>query len=84
MFFRTNTGRLMICEGSVGKGPLIRELNLRDHNKALIGFRGMFSSHILDLYMYIALRLDIISEQNDVNPRSARMRISARVSRREV
>ena len=81
LFFRTNTGRLMNCEGQVGKGSLTRELNLRDHNKALIGFRGLLSSHILDLYMYIALRLDIISEQSDAHPRSARIRISSRTHR---
>jgi hypothetical protein len=60
--FKTNTGRLLVCEGSVGKGPLTRELNLREHNKAIIGFRGLYSTHILDFYMYISLRLDIISE----------------------
>ena len=53
---------MSVCEGEVGKGPFSRELNLRDHNKAIIGFRGIYTSHILDLYMYISLRLDIISE----------------------
>jgi hypothetical protein len=52
----------LVCEGSVGKGSLTRDLNLREHCKAAIGFRGLITSHILDLYMYISLRLDIISE----------------------
>ena len=39
-----------------------RELNLREYNKAIIGFRGLYSTHILDLYIYVSLRLDIISE----------------------
>ena len=65
MHMRTNTGRIALCEGTVGKGQHSRELNLREHNKAIVGFRGLYSNHILDLYMYISLRLDIISESNN-------------------
>ncbi|CDW89077.1 UNKNOWN [Stylonychia lemnae] len=63
--FKTNTGRAIACEGSAGKGSHQRELNLREHNKAIIGFRGLYSTHMLDFYIYISLRLDIISEQNN-------------------
>jgi hypothetical protein len=62
--FKTNTGRLADCEGLVGRGAFHRELNLREHSKGVIGFRGIVSTHILDLYMYVSLRLDIISEVN--------------------
>jgi len=60
--FKTNTGRIVVCEGSARKGPMQRELNLREHNKAVIGWRGMVGSHLIDLYMYVGLRLDIITE----------------------
>ena len=60
--FKTNTGRSIACEGHGGKGNQTRELNLREHNKAIIGFRGLYSTHMLDFYIYISLRLDIISE----------------------
>ena len=73
LMFKSNTGRILLCEGQAGPGPLSRELNLREHNKAIIGFRGIYSSHVLDLYMYIALRLDIITETVEV-PNSARRR----------
>ncbi len=73
LLFKTNTGRVLVSEGQAGPGPKSRELNLREHNKAIIGFRGLYSSHILDLYMYIALRLDIITETVEVR-NSARRR----------
>ena len=57
-----------MCQGTAGKGQHSRELNLREHSKAVIGFRGMKNIHILDLYMYVSLRLDIISESNNEAP----------------
>jgi hypothetical protein len=63
LIFKTNTGKTISCEGSAGVGTQQRKLNLREHNKAVIGFRGVYSSsHMLDLFMYVSLRLDIITE----------------------
>ena len=76
--FKTNTGRGLICNGDAGKGTFSRELNLREHNKGVIGFRGLYSSHFLDLYIYISLRLDIISETANADSGSPRRRSSVR------
>lgn len=62
LVFKTNTGKAIVCDGAVGAGAQERKINLREHNKALIGFRGVYSTHMLDLFMYVSLRLDIITE----------------------
>ena len=67
-------------EGSAGLGEYKREIKLRPHNKAVIGFRGRFQkkdvvsksadkystsySAILDLYVYVGVRLDIITNSS--------------------
>ncbi len=62
--------RSLHVEGSAGLGSLKRELKLRSHNKAVIGFRGLFSpmseanSAIMDLWVYIGIRLDIITNSD--------------------
>ena len=39
---KTNTGQQIQVEGSAGQGQYRREIRLRSHNKAVIGFRGTF------------------------------------------
>ncbi len=73
---RTNTGKVLLADGTSGPGEYRREIRLRSHNKAIIGFRGTFSPYltddggkqqvpaILDLYVYLAVRLDIITNSD--------------------
>lgn len=78
--FRTNTGRELWSRGTAGKGLYKREINLRPHNKAIIGIRGLFAARditeakgelrgesiLLDLYLYVAVRLDLITNSDPI------------------
>ena len=63
--FKTNTDRTLHTVGNVGEGEESRELDIKEQDKALIGFRGWFKEHIMDLYAYIAVRLDILNDAAD-------------------
>jgi hypothetical protein len=60
--FKTNTERQFIIEGDAGPGNKKRTINLKDHCKAIIGFRGVFDENLEDLYIYVAPRLDVLNE----------------------
>jgi Jacalin-like lectin domain len=42
--FKTNTGKQIMVEGTAGLGNFKRTVRLRPHNKAVIGFRGVFQT----------------------------------------
>ncbi|CAI2380734.1 unnamed protein product [Moneuplotes crassus] len=63
--FKTNTERTLQSIGNVGEGEEVRELDLKEQDKALIGFRGCFKEHIYDIFAYIAVRLDILNDAAD-------------------
>ena len=48
-----------------GEGDMKREIDLKQYDKALIGFRGCIKEHVYDLYAYVALRLDILNDAID-------------------
>ena len=65
---KTNTTRNINAVGNKGEGELTRELNLKDFDKAVIGFRGWFKGNLHDLYVYVAERLDILIDANEEVP----------------
>lgn len=51
--------------GNKGEGSESREVNLKQYDKALIGFRGCYKDRIFDFYAYVAQRLDILNDAAD-------------------
>ena len=60
--FKTNTSKSFSIEGDKGKGEHRRDISLKEYAKAVIGFRGLIAESLLDLYIYVAPRLDLLSD----------------------
>ena len=58
--FKTNHGNILLAEADVEEqheGSEVFDLNLRDHNKAIVGFRTGFNENLEFLAVHVATRL---------------------------
>ena len=59
--------------GNKGVGEQVREINLKEYDKALIGFRGWIKEKLFDFYIYVAQRLDVLYDVADDDPQILEM-----------